>query len=236
MRITEKQLRQIIKEELTRNLREEDSSAAQMELPPASSGNPYAARTAYRDYIRSTGSQSSNPTGREKKLRDAARLEAWNEAWEGLTDAEHRIYVALVKKDPAVANIAGDAILQKQYNDSRFGTIIKADYPEGAGLFTNVAGKDMLRGLESKINDFNFDNSDYALKTRLRDIRSWALEDSGNTVIGSFLAQFPMLVALVEKSTGQSLGYGDKPELTQGPLADLLFAAGKVSGRRTMEP
>ena len=236
MKISARQLRQIIREELSRNLREEDETSAAAVKMPQNDSDPYAARRAYREYTKQTGSNSTNPSGKEKKLRDAAILEAWNEGWNASSEGERAVFVGLVKGDPNIASIAGDAILRGDFSDQRFADLIDLIYPEGAGLFAKVAGKDMLSGLDSKIGKFRFENGGYEFENRVRDMKSWGYEDSGKTALGSFIIMYPRLMAVMEKATGQSLGYGDKPQLKQGALSDLLFHAGKITGRKVTEP
>ena len=111
MRITARQLRQIIKEELDRNMSEEDETA-HVKMP-MSDADPSKKRSIF-------GPRAPSP-----------EEAAWNAAWSELSQGEKDIFVACVKKDPNLPKIAGGVVRSGQFESDRFMNVLRTPYPRG---------------------------------------------------------------------------------------------------------
>jgi hypothetical protein len=121
MRITARQLRQIIKEELHRGMREADEVEMDaMAMPP---------EPKKRGFL-------------DKVFGPSEALLAWNDEWSELSQGEKDVYVAGVKRDPNLPKIAGDAVKNKAFDMSKFRNFLETPYPGGSKeLETAVGGR-----------------------------------------------------------------------------------------------
>lgn len=126
MRITARQLRQIIKEELTRGIREGDeTSAAVMAMPSAP---------------KKRGLFGSRETPADEV--------AWNAEWSKLSQGEKDSLVAAVKNDPSFPTIVGTAVRNKNFNINAFTNFLNMPYPVGGSeAFEALVGGTTARGL-----------------------------------------------------------------------------------------
>lgn len=111
MRITGRQLRQIIREELHRGMHEaegDDDGTGQTKLP---------AEPKKRGFL-------------DKVFGPSEETLAWNAEWSKLPQGEKDVYVAFVKRDPELPTIVGTAVKNKQFDIRKFREFL--DVP-GAG-------------------------------------------------------------------------------------------------------
>ncbi len=120
MRITHRQLRQIIREELTRGLREQDETAqGAVAMPSAKKRGIFGPRETPEDEA------------------------TWNAGWRGLSKGEREIYIAgVLKGSPeALAELAGRVVRNGDYDETRFMDFLKTPYPKGgSSVFEEVVG------------------------------------------------------------------------------------------------
>lgn len=120
MRITHRQLRQIIREELTRGLREQDET-----VQGATAALPARKRGLF---------------GPRETPADEA---AWNAAWMGLSMGEKDIFIAgvLEGSSEGLAELAGRVIRNGDYDKTRFMDFLRTPYPKGgSAVFEEVVG------------------------------------------------------------------------------------------------
>ena len=126
MRITARQLRQIIKEELTRGIREEDeTSAGVMSMP--------------------TAPKKRGLFGPRETPADEV---AWNEEVSLLSQGEKDSLVALLKNDPKFPTILGTAVRNEDFDYYKFDSFLKTPYPMGGSKeFESLVGAPTARGM-----------------------------------------------------------------------------------------
>ena len=126
MRITARQLRQIIKEELTRGIREEDETAAAAMAMP-------------------TAPKKRGLFGPRETPADEA---AWNAKWTTLSQGEKDSLVAAVKNDPEFPTILGTAVRNGAFDFDKFASFLKMPYPQrGSQVFESLIGGPTARGM-----------------------------------------------------------------------------------------
>ena len=125
MRITQRQLRQIIREELNRSMREADETAQDVvALPPEPKKRSIFGHT---------------PTAEET---------TWNAAWEDLSQGEKDTFLAAVKNSPDLPTIVGTAVRNGDFVISRFTDMLNMPYPAGGSkVFESLVGGTTARGL-----------------------------------------------------------------------------------------
>lgn len=119
MRITGRQLRQIIREELRRGMHEaegDDDGTGQTKLP---------AEPKKRGFL-------------DKVFGPSEETLAWNAEWSKLTQGEKDAYVAFVKQDPNLPTILGTAVKKNEFDIRKFREFL---------ALPGAAGSDELRRL-----------------------------------------------------------------------------------------
>jgi len=126
MRITARQLRQIIKEELTRGIREADETSAGVVAMPSAP-------------------KKRGLFGPRETPADEA---AWNAEWTTLSQGEKDSLVALLKNDPSFPTILGTAVRNKDFDITKFASFLKIPYPQGGSKeFESLVGGPTSRGM-----------------------------------------------------------------------------------------
>jgi hypothetical protein len=112
MRISARQLRQIIREELHRGMSEADGdeTAAGMAKMP---GEPK--KRGFLDKVFGPSEESL----------------AWSAGWSKLSQGEKDVFIAGVKKDPEYPTIAGNAVRNKDFNIQEFKNFLAIPVPYG---------------------------------------------------------------------------------------------------------
>jgi hypothetical protein len=119
MRITARQLRQIIREELHRGLGEADEvEMGAMEMP---------AEPKKRGFL-------------DKVFGPSEETLAWNAEWSKLSQGEKDAYVAFVKQDPELPTILGTAVKNKQFNTDKFREFLALPGAVGSGELRRLLG------------------------------------------------------------------------------------------------
>jgi len=126
MRITERQLLQIIKEELTRGISEADVTSAGVVATPSAP-------------------KKRGLFGPRETPADEA---AWNAEWTLLSQGEKDAFVAGVKNDPSFSTVVGVAVKNKDFRIMRFMDIIQMPYPMGGSrVLEALVGSAEARGM-----------------------------------------------------------------------------------------
>jgi len=121
MRITGRQLRQIIREELHRGMHEaegDDDGTGQTKLP---------AEPKKRGFL-------------DKVFGPSEETLAWNAEWSKLSQGEKDAYVAFVKRDPELPTIVGTAVKNKQFNIRKFREFLDVPGASGSDELARLVG------------------------------------------------------------------------------------------------
>lgn len=243
MRITARQLRQIIREELSHSMHEGEDDETEAAAVAPTGADPYAARKALDAYMQAKGGYD---TGDKKylKLQAAANIELWNETWESLNESEKRLYVALISDGPDLLEVAGAAVRKKSYRDYKLRDILYGlTCPVGSGgMFgPKIAGSDMIKPVASKVAEFNKDNYAYDFNqvfVRVSDYGRMERFSGKTSPYGEAAWKCPNLLTILKLRGRVDLPYSSDPARVvkeidpSGPLANFLFEAGFAEGRR----
>lgn len=128
MRITARQLRQIIKEELNRNMNEEDETA-HVKMPMGAGAQP----------------KKRGLFGPRETPADEVE---WDSAWATLSQGEKDSLVAAIKKDPSFPTIVGTAVRNEDFDIKAFTDFLNTPYPVGGSeAFETLVGGPTVRGM-----------------------------------------------------------------------------------------
>ena len=134
MRITGRQLRQIIREELHRGMHEaegDDDGTGQTKLP---------AEPKKRGFL-------------DKVFGPSEETLAWNAEWSKLSQGEKDAYVAFVKRDPELPTILGTAVKNKQFDIRKFREFLDVPGAYDSGELRRLVGARQKYASRSAFDD-----------------------------------------------------------------------------------
>jgi hypothetical protein len=214
MRITARQLRQIIKEELTRGIREADETSADVVAMPSAP--------------KKRGLFGSRETSADES--------AWNAEWTTLSQGEKDVFVAGVKNDPSFPTVVGVAVKNEDFDIKRFMDFLQMPYPQGGSqVFEALVGGSTARGLPlaQVVRQFagKFSNNDQRL-ARLGKLGISVVSGEGTRLDRLVYDNAPLVAALERIYVGEAL-YHDEyrgglkpPRPSEAPhMAEFVAAA-----------